>query len=209
MSVPRSLSASRKSGFSRALSSRKTQARSLIRCAPHSSLKSITSTREPSTTRGRNSAGCCKPCSGRKGPERGLDLYFERHDGQAVTVEDFISALGDANKTDLTEFLLWYNQAGTPGLDARMSTSQAAKSARLTLSQSYSTIPDGAKRKPVPIPVRLGLVGGNGEDLPLNENGKPLRDGLVMLRRKEEDLRVGSCRRASRALRSAQYLRAR
>ena len=123
---------------------------------------------------------------GKEGFRRGLDLYFERHDGQAVTVEDFISALGDANKTDLTEFLLWYNQAGTPGLEARITYSQAAKSARLTLSQSYSPIPDGAKRKPVPIPVRLGLLGGNGEDLPLNENGKPLRDGLVMLRKKKE-----------------------
>ena len=103
-----------------------------------------------------------------------------------MTVEDFISALGDANKTDLTEFMLWYNQAGTPLLDARLSYSQGAKSVRLTLSQSYPPIPDGAKRKPVPIPVRLGLLGGDGKDLPLKEDGKPLGDGLVMLRKKKE-----------------------
>ena len=74
---------------------------------------------------------------GKEGFRRGLDLYFERHDGQAVTVEDFIAALGDANETDLSGFLLWYNQAGTPALDARLSYSSDAKTARLTLSQSY------------------------------------------------------------------------
>ena len=123
---------------------------------------------------------------GRDGFRRGLDLYFQRHDGQAVTVEDFVSALGDANKTDLSEFMLWYNQAGTPALDARMTYSQGTKSARLTLSQSYPPIAQGAKRKPVPIPVRLGLLGGNGEDLPLKEDGKPVADGMVMLRKKKE-----------------------
>ena len=61
---------------------------------------------------------------GKEGFRRGLDLYFERHDGQAVTVEDFVSALGDANRTDLSGFLLWYNQAGTPALDARLTYSR-------------------------------------------------------------------------------------
>ncbi len=64
---------------------------------------------------------------GRDGFKRGLDLYFKRHDGQAVTVEDFVAALADANKTDLSEFLLWYNQAGTPELDARLTYSEAFK----------------------------------------------------------------------------------
>ncbi len=123
---------------------------------------------------------------GKDGFRRGLDLYFERHDGQAVTVEDFIAALGDANKTDLSEFMVWYNQAGTPVLDARLSYSEGAKSARLTLTQSYPPGLEGPKRKPVPVPVRLGLVAGNGEDLPLKEGGKLLRDGLVMLRKKKE-----------------------
>ena len=123
---------------------------------------------------------------GKDGFRRGLDLYFQRHDGQAVTVEDFVSALGDANKTDLGEFLLWYNQAGTPLLDARMIYSEATKSARLTLSQSYPPIPAEAKRKPVPIPVRLGLLDSHGTDLPLKEDGKAVSDGLVMLRKKKE-----------------------
>ncbi len=123
---------------------------------------------------------------GREGFRRGLDLYFKRHDGQAVTVEDFVSALAEANQTDLSGFLLWYNQAGTPALDARMTYSQGSKTARLTLSQSYPPIPAATKRKPVPIPVRLGLLDANGKDLPLKADGKPLREGLVMLRQKKE-----------------------
>ena len=123
---------------------------------------------------------------GRDGFRRGLDLYFKRHDGQAVTVEDFVSALGDANKTDLSAFMAWYNQAGTPALDARLSYSKAGKSARLTLSQSYPPIPGGAKRKPVPIPVRLGLLDAGGQELPLKTGGELLQNGLLMLRKKKE-----------------------
>ncbi len=123
---------------------------------------------------------------GKEGFRRGLDLYFERHDGQAVTVEDFVTALGEANGTDLSGFLLWYNQAGTPSLDARLTYSAAAKTARLTLAQSYPDSPSGAKRKPVPVPVKLGLLGKNGEELPLRMGGKPLQDGLVILRKKKD-----------------------
>ncbi len=123
---------------------------------------------------------------GKEGFRRGLDLYFERHDGQAVTVEDFISALGDANDTDLSGFLLWYNQAGTPTLDARLSYSSDAKTARLTLSQSYPNPAEGDKRKPVPIPVKLGLLDADGNELPLKSGGKPVPGGLVVLRKKKE-----------------------
>ena len=115
---------------------------------------------------------------GEDGFRRGLDLYFKRHDGQAVTVEDFVSALADANKTDLSGFLLWYNQAGTPALDARMIYSEATKTARLTLSQSYPPLAGGEKRKPVPIPVRFGLLDAAGKDLPLKAGGKTSRTAL-------------------------------
>jgi aminopeptidase N len=123
---------------------------------------------------------------GKEGFRRGLDLYFERHDGQAVTVEDFISALGDANGADLSGFLLWYNQAGTPALDARFTYSADARTARLTLSQSYPDAPAGDKRKPVPIPVKLGLLDANGNEFPLKCSGKAVPDGLVVLRKKKE-----------------------
>jgi aminopeptidase N len=120
------------------------------------------------------------------GFRRGLDLYFARHDGQAVTVEDFVSALGDANGTDLASFLLWYNQAGTPALDARLAYSATGKTARLTLSQSYPEGSAAAKRKPVPIPVKLGLLDSEGKELHLRTGGKPLPGGLVILRKKKE-----------------------
>jgi aminopeptidase N len=120
------------------------------------------------------------------GFRRGLDLYFKRHDGQAVTVEDFVSALSDANNTDLSSFLLWYNQAGTPALDARLVYSEAQKTVRLTLSQSYPGGSAGDKRKPVPIPVKLGFLSPSGKELPLVTGGKPLPGGLAILRKKKE-----------------------
>jgi len=123
---------------------------------------------------------------GRGGFRKGIDLYFKRHDGQAVTVEDFISALGDANGVDLSGYLLWYNQAGTPTLDAKLTYSEAAKEARLTLSQSFPELPGEPKRKPVPIPVKLGLLGPNGGEIPLESGGKPIEDGLVVLAKKKE-----------------------
>ncbi len=123
---------------------------------------------------------------GKDGFRRGLDLYFKRHDGQAVTVEDFISALSDANDADLSSFMLWYNQAGTPSLDARLTYSQTQKTARLTLTQSYPVPSGDAKRKPVPIPVKLGLLDAEGKELPLRVEGKPLKHGLIVLRKKKE-----------------------
>jgi aminopeptidase N len=123
---------------------------------------------------------------GAEGFRRGLDLYFARHDGQAVTVEDFVSALGDANGTDLSGFLLWYNQAGTPVLDARIAYSEAGKTVRLTLSQSHSGGSADVKRKPVPIPVKLGLLSSNGQELPLLIGGKPLHGGVAILYKKKE-----------------------
>ena len=123
---------------------------------------------------------------GKEGFRRGLELYFERHDGQAVTVEDFVSALGDANGTDLSGFLLWYNQAGTPALDARLSYSADAKTARLTLSQSYPDAGVGDKRKPVPIPVKLGLLAGDGQEFPLKCEGEAVPGSVLVLRKKKE-----------------------
>jgi aminopeptidase N len=123
---------------------------------------------------------------GQDGFRRGLDLYFERHDGQAVTVEDFVAALGDANNTDLSDFMLWYNQAGTPALDAKLVYSAASRTARLTLSQSAPEVAANAKAKPVPIPVKLGLLDANGDEFPLCMGGKALPDSFVLLKKKKE-----------------------
>ncbi len=102
---------------------------------------------------------------GRDGFRAGMDLYFQRHDGQAVTIEDFLAAFADANQIDLTQFKLWYSQAGTPEVTANGVYDAQQKTYTLTLSQSCPPTPGQPLKKPMVIPVRFGLVGQNGEDL--------------------------------------------
>ncbi|MBC8048553.1 MAG: aminopeptidase N [Chitinophagales bacterium] len=124
---------------------------------------------------------------GVEGFRKGIDLYFERHDGQAVTVEDFLAAIADANGADLEQFKLWYSQAGTPALNARFTYSTAEQSARLTLTQTLSASPGQTKKKPQQIPVKLGLVGKNGDDLPLRLGGGGIvENSLIQLRKRRE-----------------------
>jgi aminopeptidase N len=108
---------------------------------------------------------------GADGFRRGMDLYFERHDGQAVTCDDFRAALADANGADLTRLERWYAQAGTPQLDARGEWDAAAQRYSLHLAQSLESAAD-TPRDPLPIPVRLGLLGADGRDLPLRMAGE-------------------------------------
>ncbi|MBE2257268.1 MAG: aminopeptidase N [Rhodobacteraceae bacterium] len=102
---------------------------------------------------------------------RGMDLYFERHDGQAVTCDDFVAAMGDASGWDLTQFMRWYDHAGTPRVWASGSYDAEARRYTLTLSQSLPTAtPAGAPPTFGPafhIPIAIGLSGPHGEDLPL------------------------------------------
>ena len=102
---------------------------------------------------------------GDAGFRRGLDLYFERHDGQAVTVEELVAALADANGTDLSRYLGWYRQAGTP----RLAVSEAWDAARgeyaLTLRQATPPTPGQADKAPLPIPVALALLDRDGTPL--------------------------------------------
>lgn len=109
---------------------------------------------------------------GREGFRRGMDLYFERHDGQAVTCEDFAQAMADANPASelarlLPQFKRWYSQAGTPVLKARGTYDADARSYTLRLSQSCPATPGQPHKAPFVIPVRLGLVGQDGSALPL------------------------------------------
>ncbi|MBW2419279.1 MAG: aminopeptidase N [Deltaproteobacteria bacterium] len=106
---------------------------------------------------------------GREGFRRGMDLYFERHDGQAVTCDDFRAAMADANGADLAQFERWYSQAGTPVVEAEGSYDEEAGSYALRLRQSYPDPEEGValpEREPLHIPVALGLIGAQGEDLP-------------------------------------------
>jgi len=109
---------------------------------------------------------------GRDGFARGMKLYFERHDGQAVTCDDFAQAQADANPGSdlvqlLPQFKRWYSQAGTPQLKASGQYDAAARTYTLTLDQSCAPTPGQAHKEPFVIPLSLGLVAPDGRDMPL------------------------------------------
>ena len=104
------------------------------------------------------------------GPEKfraGSDLYFERHDGQAVTTEDFVKAMEDASGIDLGQFRNWYYQAGTPVVSIQSEYDADTKRYTLYVSQSCPDTPGQSNKKPLTVPLRLGLLGSDGKDLPL------------------------------------------
>ncbi|UUZ75043.1 aminopeptidase N [Polaromonas sp. P1(28)-13] len=114
---------------------------------------------------------------GRAGFAKGLTLYFERHDGQAVTCDDFAQAIADANPGSslahlLPQFKRWYSQAGTPRVQAQGVYDAAARSYTLTLAQSCAPTSGQPTKEPFVIPVSLGLLGADGKDLPLQLAGE-------------------------------------
>ena len=101
------------------------------------------------------------------GPElfrKGADLYFERHDGQAVTTDDFVQAMADVSGRDLTQFKRWYSQAGTPRLEVSDRWEESSGTYRLRLRQSCPPTPGQAEKQPFHLPVRYGLLGPEGEE---------------------------------------------
>lgn len=104
---------------------------------------------------------------GPEGFRRGTDLYFQRHDGQAVTCDDFVKAMEDANDVDLTQFKRWYSQSGTPSVDVEAHYDAQARTYTLTCRQSCPATPGQPEKQPFVIPIRLGLLDGQGRSLPL------------------------------------------
>jgi len=102
---------------------------------------------------------------GAEGFRKGMDLYFARHDGQAVTCDDFRAAMADANGIDLEQFELWYRQAGTPVIDADGAWDEAGSTYTLNLRQSCPPTPGQPTKEPMHLPVAFGLVGPGGRDL--------------------------------------------
>lgn len=114
------------------------------------------------------------------GPElfrKGSDLYFERHDGQAVTCDDFVKAMEDASSIDLTQFKRWYTQAGTPRLEVSEAYDAAAQTYSLTFRQSCPATPGQSEKLPFVIPVALGLLDAQGNELPLRLQGESAAQG--------------------------------
>ncbi len=96
---------------------------------------------------------------------KGMDLYFERHDGDAATVEDFLKSFEDASGTDLTQFSRWYSQAGTPHVSVSTKYDSRQKSLHMEFEQSVPATPGQSNKSPVTIPIRFGLVGTDGKDM--------------------------------------------
>ena len=117
------------------------------------------------------------------GPQKfreGMDLYFERHDGQAVTIEDFITCFADVSGQDFTQFHRWYSQAGTPELVCDLSYDRRKKSAELTVHQVLKPSPGRAKKQPYLIPISMALLGENGKEMDLEvTGGTKIRDGVM------------------------------
>ncbi len=109
---------------------------------------------------------------GAPGFRKGTDVYFSRHDGQAVTTDDFVAALEDANAADLSQFRRWYSQAGTPVLHIQRAYSAAERTYTLRVRQSCPATPGQEHKQPFHIPLAVGLLDAEGQDLPLRLVGE-------------------------------------
>ena len=114
---------------------------------------------------------------GAEGYRKGIDLYFQRHDGQAVTCDDFVAAMEDATGKDLGQFRRWYSQAGTPELDISGEYDGHGRTYRLTVRQSCPPSPGQPVKQPYHIPLALGLLDHQGADIPLRLAGEDAPGG--------------------------------
>ena len=114
---------------------------------------------------------------GEAGFKNGLKLYFERHDGQAVTTDDFLAAMSDANAFDLDQLQTWYSQSGTPVLDISGDYDEAVQEFRLHVRQSCPATPGQPDKRPFLIPLQVGLIGPDGADIPLQLAGESHPEG--------------------------------
>ena len=132
--------------------------------------------------KGSEVVGMLHTLLGADGFRKGSDLYFERHDGQAVTCDDFIKAMEDANGVELGQFKRWYSQAGTPRLQVSERFDAQARTYSLTLRQSCPQTPDKVEKLPFVIPVALGLLDANGHELPLrlSDESQPVGTSRVL-----------------------------
>jgi aminopeptidase N len=111
---------------------------------------------------------------------KGMDLYFARHDGQAVTIEDYIQTMEDVSGIDLNQFRLWYSQAGTPTLNISDDYDESNKLYTLTISQTSPPTPGQAEKKPLWIPIRMGLLDHYGNVLDLQLENAPASKEMVL-----------------------------
>ncbi|WP_106477255.1 aminopeptidase N [Phytohalomonas tamaricis] len=121
---------------------------------------------------------------------RGSDLYFERFDGQAARVEDFVESMAEVSGLDLTQFMRWYAQAGTPQLDASGEYDSETREYRLRIRQQTPPTPGQQTKLPLHIPVRMGLLNADGRDITLHINGENFGTDTVLHLREDEEIFV-------------------
>jgi aminopeptidase N len=122
--------------------------------------------------KGSEVIGMLQTLVGDAGYRAATDLYFERHDGQAATVEDWVKCFEDTSGRDLSQFRLWYRQAGTPVIEARTAYDADARTFTLDLTQSLAPTPGQPEKLPMHIPVRIGLMSRKGDGLPTTLGGE-------------------------------------
>jgi aminopeptidase N len=118
------------------------------------------------------------------GPEAfraGMDLYFQRWDGHATTVEEFVRCFAEASGQDLTHFFAWYEQAGTPRLSLDQTYDAAARTLTLQLSQTTPPTPGQPAKRPLPIPVAIGLIDHDGRTLSFERDGEIVEETVILL----------------------------
>jgi len=111
---------------------------------------------------------------------KGMDLYFARHDGQAVTIEDFVKAMEDVSGIDLKQFRLWYSQAGTPVISVEDDYDAEHHVYRLTICQKTLPTLGQAYKKPLHVPIRMGLLDAEGNAIPLQMQDEPAENEMVL-----------------------------
>ena len=125
---------------------------------------------------------------GEEGFQKGMKLYFQRHDGQAVTCDDFRLAMADANGYDLSQFALWYSQAGTPQVRLRSDYDAETHTLHLQAAQTLPATPDTTQAKsPLMIPLKMSVLNQQGEAQAFCLNGKPLQETVLVLHEAEQE----------------------
>jgi aminopeptidase N len=123
---------------------------------------------------------------GQDGFRKGTDLFFERHDGEAATVENFLTCMADVSGRDMSHLALWYEQAGTPVVNVKTRFDAAAKTLTADFTQTLADTPGQSNKRPMLVPLALGLLGQDGAELPLELHGNfTLRDGVLELTEKQ------------------------
>ena len=121
---------------------------------------------------------------------QGMDLYFLRHDGEAATIEDFLRVFEDVSGRDLSQFALWYHQAGTPNLAVSSAYDAAARQLTLEIEQSVPPTPSESRKRLMHIPLAFGLVGADGTDMSYADvEGATVENGILHLRKRRHSIR--------------------